>query len=139
MVRGVRPLSSVPSLLGGPEGPESFASFVDRLAAHQLVPVPITTLLSLNSRPAGKGGKLPRTERNEQARQKAAQLDREVQLGADAPAPLPPTPPPPPPHTAALNLADLTSGVHTVNLDDDINPWKLMDDLDDLDGTEEET
>ncbi|MFK7602384.1 hypothetical protein ACI3L1_09265 [Deinococcus sp. SM5_A1] len=99
----------------------------------------IATLQSLNSRPAGKGGKLPRTERNEQARQKAAQLDREVQLGANAPAPLPPTPPPPPPHTAALNLADLTSGVHTVNLDDDINPWKLMDDLDDLDDTEEET
>ncbi|AIZ44601.1 hypothetical protein QR90_05095 [Deinococcus radiopugnans] len=42
----MRPFSSVPSLLGGPEGPESFASFVDRLSAHQLVPVPITTLLS---------------------------------------------------------------------------------------------
>ena len=49
-----------------------------------------------------------------------------------------PTPPPPPPHTAALNLADLTSGIHTVNLDDDINPWKLMDDLDDLNDTEED-
>ncbi|MDL2344787.1 TniQ family protein [Deinococcus sp. MIMF12] len=46
MVAGVRPFSSVPGLLGGPEGPESFASFVDRLAAHQLVPAPITTLLA---------------------------------------------------------------------------------------------
>jgi len=46
VVARVRPLSSVPGLLGGPEGPESFASFVDRVAAHQLVPAPITTLLS---------------------------------------------------------------------------------------------
>lgn len=46
MVVGVRRLSSVPGLLGGPEGPESFASFVDRVAAHQLVPASITTLLS---------------------------------------------------------------------------------------------
>lgn len=40
-----RLLSSVPGLLPG-AGSESFASFIDRLAAHQLVPVPVTTILA---------------------------------------------------------------------------------------------
>lgn len=40
-----RPLTSVPVQLTGEEGPESFASFIERLAAHQLVPVPVTTIL----------------------------------------------------------------------------------------------
>lgn len=41
-----RLLSSVPQPQGGPGGPESFASFVERLAAHQLVPVSVTTILA---------------------------------------------------------------------------------------------
>lgn len=52
------------SPLGGVEGPESFASFVERLAAHQLVPVPVTTILAstgiieedaFNAMPTGYG------------------------------------------------------------------------------------
>ncbi|GBF03898.1 hypothetical protein DAERI_010070 [Deinococcus aerius] len=41
----LRPLSSVPFPLDGPEGPEAFASYVDRLAAGQLIPVPVSTIL----------------------------------------------------------------------------------------------
>ena len=41
-----RPLTSLPALLTGSEGPESFASHVDRVAAYQVLPLPITSLLA---------------------------------------------------------------------------------------------
>lgn len=41
----LRPFSSVPFPLDGTEGPEAFASYVDRLAAGQLIPVPVSTIL----------------------------------------------------------------------------------------------
>ncbi|MGX9687363.1 TniQ family protein [Deinococcus wulumuqiensis] len=42
----MRRLTSVPECLEGKGGSESFASFIERLAAHQLVPAPVTTLLA---------------------------------------------------------------------------------------------
>lgn len=41
----VRPLSSAVRPLGGPEGPEAFASYVDRLAAGQVVGAAVSTIL----------------------------------------------------------------------------------------------
>ncbi|CAM4041896.1 TniQ family protein [Deinococcus marmoris] len=41
----LRPLSTAIRPLEGPEGPEAFASYVDRLAAGQLIPVPVSTIM----------------------------------------------------------------------------------------------
>jgi len=41
-----RSLTSLPNLLTGPEGPESFASHVARTAAYQVLPLPVTALLA---------------------------------------------------------------------------------------------
>ena len=41
-----RPLTSLPALLTGPEGPESFASHVDRVAAYQVLPASVMALLA---------------------------------------------------------------------------------------------
>ena len=41
-----RTLTALPALLDAGEGPESFASHVDRVAAHQIYPLPATTLLA---------------------------------------------------------------------------------------------
>lgn len=41
-----RTLTALPALVDPEEGPESFASHVDRVAAHQVYPLPTTTLLA---------------------------------------------------------------------------------------------
>ena len=42
----LRRLTSLPAMLTGPEGPESFASHVARTAAYQVLPLPVTALLA---------------------------------------------------------------------------------------------